>query len=749
MKRRWKVLLITMGVMFCGAALLMLLAPTYIKDYIEENDMELVGRKITLEEVHIGWFTGKLGLNNLLMYEKDTSHAFIRMHKVDTKIALGQLFKSHIHIPYFTITGLEVLVQQQGNHFNFDDLAEADTDSSSATPDEENEWRITMENILVHQSNINYHSDIAPEINADSLRLFIPLLTHDMQYMDVALEFLLGSGGRISTNTHLDLGSETYKVNFVSNDVSLSLVEPYFVEAIKLSEVKGSLHSDFNVFGSWNDTDILNLSGNIDLYNFAMVDPRGNNLVACEELDILVDSIRMKDAVYNIGHIKAAGLYAIYEMYDESDNFSRLLVPDTTAVTSSAGEVELDYSNPFLVLAHYIQELAKSYNESIYRIGTFDIEKSEVHFNDYTLTDPFRYSLTALRVHADSLASTRKTIEVAMGAVLNNAGIFDGTVVASTANPENMDIDYTIRGTGLTPFAPYTSQYVSYPITRGELLYECHTKIRDGKIVSSNNMVIKDFTFGSKADYQAFYNLPVKLAVSILKDTNGEIHIDIPIEGDLKDPNYKLSKFIWSTLKNILLKAATAPYRILANTFKVDEDNLKQLHFNLLERELNKEHQRQLGDLYKVLKEKGELNVEFKRVTTKYEEAERYAITESKRRFLFGEDVPEALTTEEQAKLSDYNIKDSLFVQWVDSRVPELDRDLPIQKKCMLYIGEQNAVDAVDRIGARRTESIVQFLSTEKQLGEDRLRFMVLPDDSLVSSRSTAIYNIGFWVNEN
>ncbi len=188
-----------------------------------------------------------------------------------------------------------------------------------------------------------------------------------------------------------------------------------------------------------------------------MVDPRGDNLVACKKPDIEVVFMRMKDAVYNIGHIKAAGLYAIYEMYDEGDNFSRLLIADTVAVTNSEGEVELDYSYPFLVLAYYVQDLTKSYNESIYRIGTFDIRESNIQFKDYTPTDPFRYSLTELRIHADSLASTRKTIDVAMGSVLNNTGFFEGTITAFKANPADMDIVYTIKGTGPTPFALYTS----------------------------------------------------------------------------------------------------------------------------------------------------------------------------------------------------------------------------------------------------------------------------------------------------
>ncbi len=233
-----------------GIVLAMALAPGYIKDYIEENDQELVGRKITLGKVHIDWFTGRLGVGNLVMQEKVSTQTFISVGNLDTKMAIGQLFKSHIHIPYFTITGLQVQINQVGNEFNFDDLAKAGTDSSSTPAEAESEWRLHWKNSLVHQSQLTYRSDIAPEIRTDSLRLFIPAITHDMQSMDVALGFLLGSGGKITTNTHLDLAGESYAVNFVSDSVSLAIAEPYFAEAIKLKGVKGSLHTNLNIFGS-------------------------------------------------------------------------------------------------------------------------------------------------------------------------------------------------------------------------------------------------------------------------------------------------------------------------------------------------------------------------------------------------------------------------------------------------------------------------------------------------------------------
>lgn len=752
MKRTGRWVLYVLGGFLLLLAIAMWAAPGYLIRYIEKNDLDLIGREVFIGDLRIGWFTGKVRVEGFEMREQDSSQVFMRIDALETKLSMGGLFKKRIHLPYLHVHRLDVQVAQAGTSFNFDDLAQQEADPQ-APEASESEWTFALEDFALLRSAIHYQSDLHPGVEIDSLEVRIPLITDQMEAMDVYAQLDLLSGGQLSTDVHLDLAGETYAIDFRAQDAALSLVEPFFATAIQLDRVEGTAQSDLHLFGSWADTDLLNVSGSFGLNGLHLIDPHGEPLVSCEDFDLVIDTVRMKEGLYTLDHLYIRGFYSIFELYDEGDNFSNLLVTDTsTTPTDSLGVegVEIDYSNPFAVLAYYIEDIAKSYKESVYNLRELDIAESAFQFNDYTLTDPFRYSLTGLHIHGDSLYSEKASITATAGAVLNNAGTFEGRFTAYTDNLANMDIAYAIRGAGLTPFAPYTSHYVAHPITRGDVLYECETTIRDGIIDSKNVMVFEEFTFGSRTEAKALYDLPVRLAINLLKDLNGEIHLDVPIEGDLKDPNYKLGKVIWQTVRNILLRAVTAPYRLLARTFSIDEDGLKQLHFGLLQREVNKEHERQLRDLGKVLKAKDDLNVEFKRVTDKFEEVERYAITEAKRRYLYGEDQTEehTLDRDQRRALQDYDIKDSLFVQWLDERLPAAALREPVQRKCLLYIGEESAIAAVDRIGTRRSQSILNQLVEGEGLDPARFRFTIVPDDSLITSRSTAIYNIGFWMED-
>jgi serine protease inhibitor ecotin len=633
-------------------------------------------------------------------------------------------------------------------------MASSSSDTLSSEPEGE-PWHVTITDIDLRRNSLVYRSDLLPELRVDSLRFTSPMVADTSVRILSRLDFMFASGGEIAVNSLTDLEESLYHLHVVSEQVNLNFLKAYCDPFIRINRFDGLLNSDFRIMGSWEDTDIFNLGGMMQVESFQMDDQRDQKVLACEKLSLDIDSIQMKEALYNIHLLEGAGLYALYEMDEISDNWSRMMISDTsggiqtdTLMQELDESMVLDYDNPFALMAYYIRDIARSYQESEYNIRKIAILDSKFDFNDYTTSTPFRYELSDLELRADSLDSDREWLRFDLSSVLNRAGTLDGFIQLATANLSDMDVYYEIHGTDLSPFSPYTGDYVDYPIITGDLHYVCDTRIRDGKIVSSNVMDANQFNWGERLNGNAPYNLPVKLAVSLLKDIDGNIHLDVPIEGDLNDPTFKLGKVIWNTVKNILVKAVTAPYRLLARTFSVDEDRLKQLHFGLLERELNKDHQKQMGELAKVLKAKPELNVEFKRITRKFEEAEKFAIDESIRAYLFNGKEETDLSKEEIKEWRSFDVRDSLFGVWMEAKVPEVERESPVQRQCLIFIGEENAIAAVDKIGAIREGSIRQVLTEEEGVAEDRIRMVSLPQDSLKTSRSTAVYDIGYWVKD-
>ena len=76
-------------------------------------------------------------------------------------------------------------------------------------------------------------------------------------------------------------------------------------------------------------------------------------------------------------------------------------------------------------------------------------------------------------------------------------------------------------------------------------------------------MLVDQLTFGEKVDSPDATSLPVKLAVALLKDRKGRIDIDLPIRGDLKDPDFKYGRVVISTLLNLLTKIVASPFTLM------------------------------------------------------------------------------------------------------------------------------------------------------------------------------------------
>ncbi len=125
------------------------------------------------------------------------------------------------------------------------------------------------------------------------------------------------------------------------------------------------------------------------------------------------------------------------------------------------------------------------------------------------------------------------------------------------------DIKASFRDIDLAPFTPYSGKYAGYKIASGNLTVEVAYKLENRKLQASNRFLVTGFDFGEKVESKDATKLPVRLAVSLLKDKDGVIDLDLPVEGSLDDPKFRIGKVIWQILGNLIAKAATAPFALL------------------------------------------------------------------------------------------------------------------------------------------------------------------------------------------
>jgi hypothetical protein len=125
------------------------------------------------------------------------------------------------------------------------------------------------------------------------------------------------------------------------------------------------------------------------------------------------------------------------------------------------------------------------------------------------------------------------------------------------------DVKASFRDIDLPAFTPYAGKYAGYAIASGTLTMDVSYRLENRKLKASNRLLVNRFDFGEKVESKDATKLPVRLAVSLLKDKDGLIDLDLPIEGSIDDPKFRIGKVVWKVLGNLIAKAATAPFALL------------------------------------------------------------------------------------------------------------------------------------------------------------------------------------------
>ena len=142
---------------------------------------------------------------------------------------------------------------------------------------------------------------------------------------------------------------------------------------------------------------------------------------------------------------------------------------------------------------------------------------------------------------------------------------------------------------------------------------DLHYKLVNGQLTAENNFVLNQLTLGERVESPDATSLPVSLAISLLKDANGQIDVDLPISGDLSNPQVDIWGLLGDAATSLITKVVAAPFNLLANLFGgSSEEDLGTVKFSPGNAELSGQEKDELGKLAKGLQDRPALNLEIK-----------------------------------------------------------------------------------------------------------------------------------------
>ncbi|HEY1908015.1 MAG TPA: DUF748 domain-containing protein, partial [Myxococcaceae bacterium] len=198
-------------------------------------------------------------------------------------------------------------------------------------------------------------------------------------------------------------------------------------------------------------------------------------------------------------------------------------------------------------------------------LAIFQIVRGAATFTDRSVNPPVTLSVTDLDVRLRGLSNAlnaRSQVQIkglVSGGPLEINGILSPRMVNDAT-----DVKVSSKGIDLTPLSSYCGKYAGYALDKGKLDLALEYKVAKRQLAASNSVKIDQFTFGEATNSPEATKLPVKLGLAVLQDPKGLIDLDVPVEGNVDDPNFRLGRVIWRAIGNVLLKAVTSPFNLLA-----------------------------------------------------------------------------------------------------------------------------------------------------------------------------------------
>lgn len=428
--------------------------------------------------------------------------------------------------------------------------------------------------------------------------------------LDLSASALVNGGGRFRASGTYTLGTGAAKARVELERIDLTALQPYVAARSSLRLASGLLGTEFDVARS--AAGALTVNGDMAVAKLRTVDDRlRSDFVKWDRLSIVGLAYRSAPASLAIRAIIARRPYArVVVASDRKLNLAEALTPlrDTAYADAHPAEPLQTDDQPPSASIGGAPSSATAFPVSI---GRIQIANGSAHYTDLWIEPHFTLAIQDLTGSVSGMSSnprSRARVELD-GKVDEYAPLHLSGEVNLLAATIYTDMKMSFKGVELTTATPYSAHFAGYKIEKGKISADIDYHIENGNLSANHHIVIDQLQLGERVQSKDAVNLPLKLAVALLKDRNGVIDLGLPVTGSLSDPKFKIGPLIWKIVVNLVEKAAAAPFALLGKLFGGGEQ-MKYIEFDPGSANLDAPDRNRLAAIGKALIERPSLELD-------------------------------------------------------------------------------------------------------------------------------------------
>jgi hypothetical protein len=558
----------------------------------------------------------------------------------------------------------------------------------------------------------------------------------------VSLKSRINQKGSLKVDGSVQLVPLQTSLKVETQAIPVLPLQPYFTDFLNIELTRGQVSNSGEVTARM-DKDGLSAGykGSLTLGDLIAVDKVNNaDFLKWKSLYLGGIDVRLQPIAVTVGEVALSDFYSRLILSKEGRlNLQDIVRTSPAAAAKEAGASAQAATPPAAAKTAEAAPAAGKPAALPIKIGKITLQGGTVNFSDFFVKPNYTVNVTKVAGRVSGLSSAADTVAdlELRGSYANSAPVQVVGKLNPLAAKSFLDIKADVKGVDLVAFSPYSGKYAGYNIDKGKLSLNVAYKLEDKQLTAENRLFIDQLTFGDKVESPDATQLPVNLAISLLKNNRGEIDLNLPISGSLDDPEFSIGGLVIKVIVNLFVKAVTSPFALLGSMFGGGEE-LSNIEFGPGRATFDDAAAKRLESLAKALNERDSLKLEITGRAdpeTDKEGIKRVAIE----RAVKAEKLKDQLNKGgEGASVDTIEVAAAEYPVYLqraykEAKFPKprnligMQKELPVEEMEKLMLTNLPASgDDVQQLALRRAENVQSWLIDEGKVPPERI-FLVEP----------------------
>ncbi|PTY07707.1 hypothetical protein DB347_05615 [Opitutaceae bacterium EW11] len=537
-------------------------------------------------------------VRNVELAERHRADAIVVLKSIDVAQGAADLQARTVEVNRVVLAGGRIVARRDANGINLARLAGSTDGSAGKSASAGGAWNAKVNEVSAKDFAVTVEDRTTPRPASVELNnLVFSLKRFSLADLGVALPVELRAGiapggGELRAEGTVGLQPLTADLSASVEGTSLAPLSPW-VESlanVRVTDGVASIRAKVRLKPPAQGAMNLSANADVDLSLVKSTDAGGADLASWKSLAVHGIEYSSTPARLTVADVTLADpTFNVVAREDKSLNVSTLLRQQGEPA-SRGGTSSPEAAGPFIA------------------IDRIALANGSVLYADESVQPNVRTSLDQLSGTVTGLTSAA----IDRGEVNLNGRIAGAASVSATgkvnvlSDQPAVDVRIDIRNSDLSPLGPYIAKFIGYKLSSGSASLDARARVANRRLDSSANLVVENFNLGDATNSPDAPHVPIHLALALLRDAQGKITIDLPVQGSLDDPSFQIGPVVTHVIVNLITRAATSPFSLIGAMFgggRPGED-LSVVSFAVGSSELDPSNAKKLDVVGKALRER-------------------------------------------------------------------------------------------------------------------------------------------------